>query len=103
MSGHIRRRGERSWELKYEAGTDARTGKRQTRYLSFKGTKREAEAKLNELLAAVAKGSHIDPNKITVAEFVQARIDQWEGSGTISARSAERYRELHRNQITPFL
>jgi integrase len=103
MSGHIRRRGERSWELKYEAGTDARTGKRQTRYLSFKGTKREAEAKLNELLAAVAKGSHIDPNKITIAEFVQARIDQWEGSRTISARSAERYRELHKNQITPFL
>ena len=28
MSGHIRRRGEQSWELKYEAGTDLGTGKR---------------------------------------------------------------------------
>jgi integrase len=103
MSGHIRRRDERSWELKFDLGTDPLTGKRTIRYQSFKGTKREAQARLAELLAAVAKGSHIDPNKITVAEFVRARIDQWEASGSISARSAERYRELAKNQIVPFL
>src|SRR4029434_1095343 len=80
-----------------------RTGRRQTKYLSFKGSKREAQAKLAELLAAVARGSHIDPNKITIAEFVRERIDQWEGSGSIGARSAERYRELAKHQIEPFL
>ena len=57
MKGHIRRRGENSFELKYEAGIDPRTGKRVTKYASVKGTKREAQAKLNELLVAVAKGS----------------------------------------------
>jgi integrase len=103
MRGHIRRRGETSWELKYEVAIDPHTKKRQTRYVSFKGSRREAQAKLAELLVAVAKGSHIDPNKVTVAEFVQGRIDQWEGSGNITARSAERYRELAKNQIEPFL
>jgi integrase len=103
MSGHIRRRGERSWELKFEVGTDAPTGKRQTRYLSFKGSKKEAQAKLAELLVAVAKGSHIDPNKVTITEFVQARIDQWEASGKISTRTAERYREFAKYQIAPHI
>jgi integrase len=102
-AGHIRRRGESSWELKYDVGTDPRTGQRQTRFVSFKGTKREAANLLAELLAAVAKGSHVDPNKITIAEFVRDRIDQWEASGDITARSAERYRELSRHQIEPFL
>ena len=60
MKGHIRRRGENSFELKYEAGIDPRTGKRITKYASFKGSKREAQAKLNELFVAVAKGSHVD-------------------------------------------
>ena len=43
MTGHVRRRGQRSWELKFDLGTDPATGKRKTRYQSFKGTKREAE------------------------------------------------------------
>jgi integrase len=102
MSGHIRRRGE-NFELKYEAGIDPRTGKRITKYLSFAGTRREAQAKLAELITAVAKGSHIDTSKITVAEFVRSRIDQWEASGSISAKTAARYRELNENQIVPFI
>jgi hypothetical protein len=51
MTGHIRRRGQRSWEIKFDLGTDPATGKRLTRYHSFKGTKREAEAELIRLKA----------------------------------------------------
>lgn len=101
--GHIRRRGENSFELKYEAGIDPRTGKRVTKYISFKGTKREAQTKLTELLAAVAKGSHVEPNKLTVGEFVRGRVDHWEASGKISARTAERYRYLVENQVAPHI
>jgi integrase len=102
MTGHIRRRGKNSWELKYDTDTD-RAGQRQTQFVSFKGSKREAANRLAELLAAVAKGSHVDPNKITIAEFVRGRIDQWEASGNITSRSAERYRELARIQIDRFI
>ena len=56
MSGHVRRRGESSWELKYEVGTDPGTGKRITRYQSFKGTKREAQAELVRLMETVRRG-----------------------------------------------
>jgi integrase len=102
-SGHIRRRGTNSFEIKYDVGTDPRTGKRRTKYVSFKGSKREARAKLVELLASVATGSHVDHSKIAVAEFVRERVNQWEASGDISARSAERYRGLIEHQIAPYI
>lgn len=103
MKGHIRPRGKRSWELKFDAGRDAVTGKRKVQYVSFRGTKREAQAKLTELLDAVNKGAYVEPSKVTVAEHVRARIDQWEASKDITARTAERYRELAENQIIPHL
>jgi integrase len=103
MSGHIRRRGARSWELKFDAGVDAKTGKRLTKYHSFKGTKADAKIKLAELVTAHAKGSYVDASKVTVAEHVAARIDQWQAAAVISARTAERYRELLANQIEPHI
>jgi hypothetical protein len=101
MKGHIRRRGERSWEIKFDTGADPLTGRRRIRYLSFKGTKREAQVKLAELIAAVGRGSYVEPSKTTVADFVRARVDQWEAAGDISARTAQRYRQLVENQIAP--
>jgi hypothetical protein len=51
MTGHIRRRGERSWQLKFSAGIDSLTGKYRTRYASFKGTKKAAAIELARLIA----------------------------------------------------
>jgi integrase len=103
MSGHIRRRGERSWELKFDLGPDPRTGKRATQYHSFRGSKREAQQKLTELMAAVAKGAYVARSSIMVGEHVAERIERWVQLGKISGKTAERYRELHTNQITPQL
>src|SRR5215831_19008020 len=102
MRGHIRRRGANSWELKFDAGRD-HTGKRKIQYVSFKGTRREAQAKLTDLLAAIGQGDYVEPSKVTVIDFVRARVDQWEAAGNISARTAQRYRQLAENQIAPHL
>ena len=40
MRGHIQRRGENSWRLKFDLGRDPATGRRVTRYATFRGTKR---------------------------------------------------------------
>jgi integrase len=103
MTGHVRRRGSRSWELKFDVGTDPATGIRKTRYASVKGTKREAQIKLAALITSVGAGSYVEPSKSTVADFVRARADQWEAAGDISARTAQRYRQLVENQIAPHL
>lgn len=101
--GHIRHRGNHSWELKFDAGRDPGTGRRKTHYISFKGTKRDAQTKLAELIAAVGNNSYIGPSKLLVGEHVNARIEHWEASGTISARTAERYRQLCDGQIIPHI
>lgn len=102
MRGHIRRRGEQSWELKYELGTDPRTGRRMTKYASFKGTKREAQAELVRLMETVRRGEHVDSTKLTVAEF----LDRWEQGWAalqVGLKTRERYVELLRLHVRPHI
>jgi integrase len=103
MTGHVRRRGERSWELKFDVGRDAGTGKRKIQYHSFKGTKKQAEVRLAELIASVSGGTYVEPTKEAVGEFVRGRVKQWEAAGDITARTAQRYSQLVENQIAPHL
>lgn len=103
MTGHIRQRGENSWELKFDIGRDEKTGRRITQFHTFKGSKKEAKVKLAELVASAAQGSYVARSSLTVGEHVRARIDQWEALGKISPKTAERYRELLDNQIVPHL
>jgi integrase len=101
MKGHIRRRGERSWELKFDLGRDP-SGKRQIRYLSFKGTKKGAEIELARLIAQNAAGEGIDPSKETIAEFAQRWDRDWL-SLNVGPKSLERYRQVLRLFIIPYL
>jgi integrase len=103
MRGHIQQRGKTSWRLKFDAVRDEKSGKRNIQFVTFRGTKRQAQTKLAELIAAVAQSKYIEPSKITVADYVRSRVEQWEAAGDISARTAARYRELTENQIAPYL
>jgi len=52
---------------------------------------------------ATEKGTFVEPAKVTVGQFVSDRVDQWEAAGSITARTASRYRDLVRCQIIPFI
>jgi integrase len=100
--GHVRRRGSRSWELKFDIDADPLTGRRRIRYASFKGTKREAEQELARLIAQEAAGEGIDPAKTTLGEF----LDRWETGWAelnVSGKTLERYSELLRHHVRPHL
>ena len=101
--GHIRRRGRNrnSWELKYEV--ERTEGGRRTRYKTVRGSRKDAQAELNRLLAQIADGIDIAPSKLTVETYVFERIGQWAASGVVGPKSAERYRGLAAGQIAPFL
>jgi integrase len=101
MSGHIRRRGRDSFELKFDVPGER--GGRKTVYRSFKGTKREAAAELARLLAQAADGGHIDPSKLTVAEHVRLRFEHWKATGVVSPGTAQRYEQLIEMHIVPHL
>jgi integrase len=90
--------------LKFDTGErDPASGRRQTRFVTVRGTRKDAAAKLAELLNAVNKGTFVEPSSITIAEHVRARVGQWEAAGEISAKTAERYRELVEGQIVPHI
>ena len=101
MSGHIRRRGRNSFELKYDVPREE--GGRHTVYRSFKGTRKEAQAELARLVARAADGGHVDPTKLTVGAYLVERLAHWRASGTISPKTAERYAGLIAGQIIPFI
>jgi integrase len=100
MRGHIRKRGG-SWELKYDVtGTD---GRRKTVYRAFRGSRRQAQAELARQIAAAVDGAHVDPSRLTVAEYLRERMVQWQASSTISPGTAHRYQQLIDFQIVPHL
>jgi Phage integrase, N-terminal SAM-like domain len=102
MSGHIRRRSANSWELKFDAGVDPATGQRATKYRSFKGTKRAAQAKLVELLNEAACGTLVDHSKETLSAFLTRWARDW-AAHNASPKTRERWGQLIDNQITPRL
>jgi integrase len=102
MRGHIRRRGQKSWELKFDVGRDPVTGRRKIRYQSFKGTKIQAEAELARSLARANDGNYVDPAKTTLTEFLDRWVRDW-AMANVSPKTLERYRGLIDNQIRPHL
>lgn len=103
MKGNITRRGEKSWRIKFDKGRDPVTRKRIIEYVTVRGTKRDAQAKLNDLLSAVNNGTYVEKTKVTVADHMRARLAQWQADGDISPKTAERYGELVENQIVPHI
>ena len=102
MKGHIQQRGIRTWRLKFDVGHDPGSGRRVTKFVTFHGTKREAQSELARLVVAVKSGSFIDSSKITIASYLQSWIDLAEAV-SISPKTAERYRQLIERQIIPHL
>src|SRR5262249_45674508 len=77
MRGHLQRRGERSWRLKYDIGSDA-AGDRQTRYMTLRGTKAEAQKAAAKILASVATTNpHVDPTTETARVFGERWWRDW--------------------------
>jgi hypothetical protein len=73
MTGHIRGRSPGSWELRYALPRGA-DGKRRTATETFHGSKREAQARLRELMGVVDRGQHIQKTSLTVGDHIRARI-----------------------------
>jgi integrase len=89
MKGHLRERSPGHWGIVLDHH-DPVTGKRKRRWHSFTGTKREAQVECARLIAEQQSGGAINPNKITVAEFLDRFERDWL-TVHVTASSAERY------------
>jgi integrase len=95
MRGNLTRRGERSWRLKYDLASN---GKRETRYVTIRGTKAQAQAEAAKILAGVATGLHVDPSVETVGAFIERWLMDW-ADNNVSNKTWTRYAQLLRKHV----
>ena len=90
MRGHIVKRYKNSDTIVLNMGADPATGKRKQQWVTIKGTKKEAEKRLAELLHQLDNGTFIKPGKTTVADY----LNQWLKDycrASLAPRTAEGY------------
>ncbi len=96
MKGHIRKRGKSSWEIIVELGRDLH-GKRQQKFHTVRGTKRDAQRELNKILSEIDNDDYVEPHKLTVAQF----LEQWlvHIEPRVRAKTYHRYQEIVRRHL----
>jgi integrase len=100
MKGSIRQRSKGSWEVCVDIGRDLAIGKRLRHFESIKGTKKDAQRRLHELLHAVEKGAYVKPTQLTVAQFLEEWLRDYARTNT-APRTFERYEEIVRGHLIP--
>lgn len=100
MGGHLVKRGS-NWSIVLELGVDS-TGKRRQRWISFKGTKREAERELTRLLNEVHTGTYVEPAKGPLKDFLERWLEDC-ARMKVAPKTFERYQEIVRNHLVPAL
>src|SRR6476646_5047210 len=91
MRGHLKERSPGHWAIVIDVRDQ--TGKRRRRWHSFKGTKREAQVECARLVSGAQGGASVDPSRESVAGFIDRFLRDWVAVN-VSARTAERYRQL---------
>ena len=107
MRGSLRRRSTGTWLITLEFGyvTDAATGKKKRvqKYSTFHGTKRQAQDRLTDLLHDATHGTFIEPDKRTVAEWLDEWVDLAIKPPRRTPRAYETYRSVIACHLNPSL
>ena len=101
MRGTLKQRSKGSWTLTFDTGLDT-TGKRRRQTVTIRGTKRQAEARLAELVHKVGSGEYSNPSKVTLGGFVEQwlRDHAWPN---LSPETAQVYEIIANAHIIPAL
>jgi integrase len=102
MRGHIIKRGKDSYSIVINIGKDPITKKYKTQWVSIKGTKKDAEKRLSELLHQMDNGTFVTPSKTTLAEYLNKWLLDY-AKVNLSPRGYERYESIVRVHLIPSL
>jgi integrase len=106
MRGSLVNRGKNRWALVLDLGyvVDPATEKkrRQQKWITFHGTKPQAQTKLNDLVHGLNRGEFVEPTKRTIGEW----LDEWLEKSvkpTKRLRTYETYRHVVTGSLKPAL
>lgn len=98
MRGHLTQRSKGSWRLVVDAGTDPVTKKRRQVTRTVRGTKRQAQDALNDLIGEVRKGRH-GGAELTVGEVIARWLEH--AKPNLSPKTYEDYQGIVRRHVSP--
>jgi len=102
MKGHVYQRAKGSWTIVYDLPVDAVTGKRRQKSQTVKGTKRDAERALREVLLSIEQGSYVKPSKMTLGELLRQWLKDYASMSTTD-RTQESYTSIIERHLIPGL
>ncbi len=100
MRGHIVKRYKGSYSIVLNLGVNPATGKRKQQWISVKGTKKETEKRLSELLHQLDTGTFMKPGKTTLAEYLEKWLSDY-AKPNLSPRGFERYAGITSKHLIP--
>ena len=102
MRGHIVKRGKNSYSIAISLGKDPTTKKYKYQWTTVRGTKKEAEKRLSDLLHQLDNGTFIKPGKTTLAEYLEKWLSDYVWPN-LTPRTAEGYQYIVRSHLIPSL
>jgi integrase len=102
MRGHIVKRYKNSYTIILNLGIDPATGKRRQQWVSVKGTKKDAEKRLAQLLHQIDTGTFMKPGKTTLTEYLERWLKDYAWPN-LAPRTAEGYESIIRQHLIPQL
>jgi len=102
MRGHITKRSKGTYSIKISLGKDPATGKYKSQWFTVKGSKRDAEKRLSELLHQIDTGAYMKPGKTTVADYLEKWLTDY-AKLNLSPRTIEGYEHIINHYVVPKL
>jgi integrase len=100
--GSIEQRSPGTWSIRIELPPDPTNGKRRQKRMTFRGTKRQAEKRLSELLHQLDTGNYTNPGKVTLGDFLMRWLRDYAESG-VRPTTLEGYRVIVEKHLIPGL
>jgi integrase len=85
--------------LIFDLGRDE-SGQRQQKFMTFRGTKAEADKKLRETLQQMETGGYVEAGKETVGSFMQRWLKDYAATNT-APRTSDGYRGIVKRYVDP--
>lgn len=102
MRGSILKQKSGSWRITVSLGKNPKTGKYEKYQETVRGTKKEAEKRLAELIAQLEKGHTINPEKITFGEYLDKWLNDY-GRGNLAHSTFYGYSNIINLHVKPEL
>ncbi len=94
--------GSHFWQITIELPKDPITGKRNRRYKSVDGTKKEAERAMHEFIREIEKGYYVTDSKTTIAEWIDTWLEVYIVPN-VSPTTLSRYQGMIKRYIKPII